>query len=84
MFSSSYELNEAISIKEGSLRSPLSKGTAEEVKLTLDKHAHTHSNISAVVVGEIVRARLFRYRGRGFWDGDVLKVEEAEFHLHAD
>lgn len=47
-----------------------------------NKLAHTH--ISAVVVSEIVWAGLLRYRRRGFWDGDVLKVKKAELHLHAD
>lgn len=45
---------------------------------------HTGTHTSAVVVGEVVRAGLLGHRGRSFRDGDVLKVEEAELHLHAD
>lgn len=45
---------------------------------------HTHTHTSAVVVGEVVRARLFGNWRRGFGDGDVLQIEEAELHLHAD
>lgn len=48
------------------------------------KHAHTHTHISAVVVGEVIWARLLWHRRRRFRDRDVLKVEEAELHLHAD
>lgn len=45
---------------------------------------HTHTHTSAVVVGEVIRARLL-WNGRSrFRDGDVLQVQEAELHLHAD
>lgn len=47
-------------------------------------HTRTHTHISAVVVGEVIWARLLWHRRRRFRDRDVLKVEEAELHLHAD
>lgn len=45
--------------------------------------AHTETHISAVVVGEVIRARLLWHGRRSFWDCDVLEVKEAELHLHA-
>lgn len=51
----------------------------------LNAHVHgIHTHTSTVVVGKVVGARLFWNRRWGFWDSDVLKVEEAELHLHAD
>lgn len=47
-------------------------------------YIYTHTHTSTVVVGEVVRARLFGNWRRGFRDGDVLQIEEAELHLHAD
>lgn len=53
-------------------------------KRSTHSYTCTHTHTSAVVVGEVVRARLFGNWRRGFRDGDVLQIEEAELHLHAD
>lgn len=50
--------------------------------LTLPKPSHRTP--SAIIVGEIVGAGLLWHGGRGLGNGDVLQVQEAELHLHAD